>query len=167
MLTRPPFAHFLVPATPPGSKMTNCICGIVSSFQGNGSSSSQKYETNVNVIPENHEDCQDDNDEDNVNNVSRMTINTCKIIPVNTQIESSNSQPEDFDLVSHPSLVIEGMNQLRNSGQLLDVKLVAEGKTFKVRIIIIFLSFCLLFDLEQMSKMIKIMFRNSLYFCTV
>ena len=138
MLTRPPFAHFLVPATPPGSKMTNCICGIVSSFQGNGSSSSQKYETNVNVIPENHEDCQDDNDEDNVNNVSRMTINTCKIIPVNTQIESSNSQPEDFDLVSHPSLVIEGMNQLRNSGQLLDVKLVAEGKTFKVRIIIIF-----------------------------
>ena len=135
------FCHFHTPWL--GCKMTNCICGIVSSFQGNGSSSSQKYETNVNVIPENPEDClQDDNDdEDNVNNVSRMTINTCKIIPVNTQIESSNSQPEDFDLVSHPSLVIQGMNQLRNSGQLLDVKLVAEGKTFKVRIIIIFYLF--------------------------
>ena len=60
-----------------------------------------------------------------------MDVNTCKI-PINAQMESSHSQPEDFDLVSHPNLVIQGMNQLRNSGQLLDVKLIAEGKTFKV-----------------------------------
>ena len=121
-------------------EMTNCILWHGFFLQGNGSSSSQKYETNVNVIPENPPD--DNQEEADFNNVSRMTINTCKI-PVNTQIESSHSQPEDFDLVSHPNLVIQGMNQLRNSGQLLDVKLVAEGKTFKVRRRIIFFIFCL------------------------
>ena len=42
------------------------------------------------------------------------------------------TQPEDFDLSSHSSALIEGMNQLRSKDHLLDVKLWAEGRCFKV-----------------------------------
>ena len=53
-------------------------------------------------------------------------------VRVNTSEENRDVQPEDFDLVSHQSLLMEGMNQLRIKEHLLDVKLMAEGRYFKV-----------------------------------
>lgn len=54
-------------------------------------------------------------------------------VRVNTSEENKDhTQPEDFDLSSHPSLLIEGMSQLRAKEHLLDVKLWAEGRCFKV-----------------------------------
>ena len=54
-------------------------------------------------------------------------------VRVNTSEENRDVQPEDFDVVSHQSLLMEGMNQLRIKEHLLDVKLKAEGRCFKVR----------------------------------
>ena len=54
-------------------------------------------------------------------------------IRVNTSEENRDVQPEDFDVESHQNLLMKGMNQLRLNDHLLDVKLKAEGKVFKVR----------------------------------
>ena len=54
-------------------------------------------------------------------------------VRVNTSEENRDVQPEDFDVVSHQSVLMEGMNQLRLKEHLLDVKLKAEGRYFKVR----------------------------------
>ena len=53
-------------------------------------------------------------------------------VRVNTSEENRDVQPEDFDVVSHQSVLLEGMNQLRLKEHLLDVKLKAEGRYFKV-----------------------------------
>ena len=55
-------------------------------------------------------------------------------IRVNTSEEKNNVEPEDFDVNSHQTLLMEGMNALRINHHLLDVKLKAEGRVFKVRI---------------------------------
>ena len=57
---------------------------------------------------------------------------TSSRVRVNTSEKNRDVQPEDFDVVSHQSLLMEGMNQLRLKDHLLDVKLKAEGRYFKV-----------------------------------
>lgn len=53
----------------------------------------------------------------------------------NAALAKTNVEPEEFDSSeSHQSLLMEGMNQLRLKNHLLDVKLKAQGRTFKVRL---------------------------------
>lgn len=95
--------------------------------------SSTKYETNVNVCPE----------KDHVSTMlvkgsssSRVRINASEENGSGTpSVEAkTNVEPEEFDSSeSHQSLLMEGMNQLRLKNHLLDVKLKAQGRVFKVR----------------------------------
>lgn len=54
-------------------------------------------------------------------------------VRVNTSEDHDDVQPEDFEFVNHSTLLMDGMNDLRTKEQLLDIKLWAEGKCFKVR----------------------------------
>jgi len=90
-----------------------------------GDGASSKYETNVNVCP----------DKDHVSTM--MVKGSTSRVRVNTSEENRDVQPEDFDLVSHQSLLMEGMNQLRIKEHLLDVKLKAEGRCFKAHRVVL------------------------------
>lgn len=37
-----------------------------------------------------------------------------------------------FESLSHTNTILQGLNELRNQDQLLDITLVAEGQSFKV-----------------------------------
>ena len=90
-------------------------------FQGNGAA--PRYETNVNVCP-------------NKEHVSTMEVKSAVTsrVRVNTSPEDQDDvQPEDFEFVSHPTLLMDGMNDLRTKDHLLDIKLWAEGRCFRVR----------------------------------
>ena len=56
-------------------------------------------------------------------------------VRVNTSEDHDDVQPEDFEFVNHSTLLMDGMNDLRTKEHLLDIKLWAEGKCFKVRIV--------------------------------
>ena len=87
--------------------------------QGNGSAA--RYETNVNVCP-------------NKEHVSTMEVKSAVTsrVRVNTSEDHDDVQPEDFEFVSHPTLLMDGMNDLRTKEHLLDIKLCAEGQCFRV-----------------------------------
>ena len=55
-------------------------------------------------------------------------------VRVNTSEDHDDVQPEDFEFVNHSTLLMDGMNDLRTKEHLLDIKLWAEGKCFKVRL---------------------------------
>lgn len=61
-------------------------------------------------------------------------------VRVNTSEDHDDVQPEDFEFVNHSTLLMDGMNDLRTKEHLLDIKLWAEGKCFKVRKITYFVS---------------------------
>jgi len=92
-----------------------------------GDGASTKYETNVNVCP----------DKDHVSTMMVKGGPTSSRVRVNTSEENRDVQPEDFDVVSHQSVLMEGMNQLRLKEHLLDVKLKAEGRYFKAHRVVL------------------------------
>merc|ERR1712226_1648320 len=100
---------------------------------GNSGNSAAKYETNVNV------DCPKKDTQHTVKeHVSTMEVKAAMTsrVRVNTSEDHDDVQPEDFEFVNHSTLLMDGMNDLRTKEHLLDIKLWAEGKCFKVRLLL-------------------------------